>query len=165
MHYIFGYGSLIHIPFGQESLHVGYARLYAGSSALSIRRAWNAHSTCRQTGQKYTAVGLEWTLPSKARPVNGRIFMCTTEELAELREREKEYDSIGLPACLFEFLTPLGSPLPPDTYILSFIPRNPQRPTEEYPINSSYLNTCVDACAVVNPEFAEEFLRETTHAD
>jgi len=156
MHYIFGYGSLIHIS--NSDSHVGYARLHAGSSSLSIRRAWNAHCVCRDTGRKYTAVGLEWTLPSTARPVNGRIFTCTDDELAALQAREVDYDIIHLPAGLFEFLY---MPLPLDTMIATFMPRYPRRPTVEYPINRLYTEYCTDACAAVSAEFAAEFIRET----
>jgi hypothetical protein len=157
--YIFGYGSLIHIPIGEEKSHVGYARLQLGSS---MRRAWNTHSTCSKTGQKYTAVGLEWALPSEASHVNGRIFTCTPEQLEFLHQREKDYYSVRLPSGSIQFLTPIESPLPANTPILSFMSRYPQRPTEEYPINMTYLNTCVEACAVVNAEFAEEFILTST---
>lgn len=160
MYYVFGYGSLIQIPVSELSRHICYARLHASSLRLSMRRAWNAHCTCRHTGQQYTAVGLEWVPPADARPVNGRIFTCTADELAALQEREVGYDMIQLPAAQFEVVGAQSQPL--NATILSFMPRFPRSPTVEYPINAKYVKRCIDACAVVNPEFAAEFIRETT---
>lgn len=160
MYYVFGYGSLIHIPVSELGRHVCYARLHTGSLTLSLRRAWNAHLCCRHTGHQYTALGLEWVPPAAARPVNGRIFTCTDQELEALQKREVGYDMIHLPAAQFEVLGLLAQPL--DATVFSFMPRYPRQPTAEYPINANYVKRCIDACAVVSPEFAAEFIRETT---
>lgn len=160
MHQIFGYGSLIDIPVSELGHHVCYARLYTSSLSLSLRRTWNAHSYCHHTGRQYTAVGLEWVPPADARPVNGRIFTCTDQELIALQEREVGYTVIHLPATVFEVLGLLAQPL--DATVISFMPRYPQQPSSDYPIDVNYLRLCTDACAAVSAEFAAEFIRETT---
>ena len=143
MPFVFGYGSLV------NRLSRGpYLREWNTRFNARFRREWN--TWCLSGSIKYTALGLE---PSQSvHKTNGVVFEVTPDRYTQLLQREVGYYIYSATAAEFEDIADITEP------ISVFITSNPQRPTDEYPINSLYRRVCVDGFRALGPGALEEFL-------
>jgi len=156
MPYIFGYSSLLNESFRA----ISYVTLIPNPN-FPVRRAFNAHCEWNTPGThetvKHTALGLEYVPYALAGHINGLLIEVTGAELQAIIKREMGYTQVRLAASYFT-----GIPTAIDSEIIIFVPQIPAHPTEEYPLNKEYINTCVEGFIRYSLQAALDFLRSTS---
>jgi hypothetical protein len=165
MPYIFGYGSLLNEECTEDYTYVTYASLNP-SEAFSVRRSYNVHcewcddSLSEQIRMFYTALGIEYVPYNDARPVNGLILRVSDAKMNELIQREQDYLPVQVPLAHFSCTQEAVSV---DGPILVFVPMFSVSPAPEYPLNTNYLEICIDGFMKQGHEYARLFLETTAY--
>jgi hypothetical protein len=149
MPYVFGYGSLLN----EQHHAISYATLIP-SPDFPVRRAFNTHV---EAPIKHTAVGLEYVPYALAGHVNGLIIEVSAAGLQEIIGREVGYTQVRLGVSYFT-----GIPAAIDSDIIIFVPQVPAYPTEEYPLNKDYVDSCIEGFSRCSRQSALDFLRSTS---
>jgi hypothetical protein len=150
-HYVFGYGSLIN---AESRARTGRTGAAIPARVRGFQRSWNVVD--RVARLTFLGVVRQETVLT-----NGMLVSVSAADLPRFDRREGGYTRIEVDRAHVVGLN--AEPIPPTIWI--YLPDEPGRPSEDYPIAQSYVDVVLAGCLEVSKSFAAEFVRTTTNWD
>jgi len=150
--YIFSYGSLALKEVAEKT---GQTL----SFVPAVLRGYQRNFRVRVPGSGFTAAGIE---AKKEAETRGVLVQVPEAELAKFDHRESRYERIRIAAALLKSID--GSAIPQGDYYL-YVPRDPQPPTEAFPLSQSYIDVLLSPFLSLETEKAVQLVRSMTDFD
>jgi len=145
-HYIFSYGTLAHKEVAEIT---GKTLGFIPAVLEGYKR--NFRALVKPSG--FAAAGVEKDKESK---ILGMLVQVPEEELSKFDDRESLYNRIEIKNEQLGLFS--GEPLPEGKYYL-YIPKNPQPPTEQFPLAQSYIDVVLVPFISLDPEQVVEMVK------
>ena len=152
--YIFGYGSLVNSNSRKKTLKKNTDSIPCIlKKNNNFRRKW----IFRCNKNNSTALGIEKCNLIEANEINGVIFKVNDKDLNLLDKREEGYERVLLDLDKIIFCNKKIDNINIWVYIIN----TPNLPNKNFPIESKYLNTCINGFYEFGYEYVCKFIKNT----